>query len=323
MKKLLITALITSGLMASVSSFAAQGNSSGGGGNAIVTQSGEVVLLDLATQEMIEHAKNKKSFDKFFPSVVMKLGEESQDFFSCSSNTFKKFETYEALTLLENIKKEVNPVFVNFRLAALSNTEELKIPYGNESSVSADQVKQEIVASYVKGRLWIAKPIYSKMNKKSQCALQVHEALRHLNYLQQTEILSTKQIEKLTRYFMGDSSENEVSQELSILSKIKKNEIKSTDYFEMANRFFEESDFYSKIAQDLTGRYSREERAEAYEKQSFALREGYEAQRKALSLLNEETRTLRDDLDIDAQIIESVITHKKGPWSAKNFKRLF
>lgn len=205
----------------------AEGNGGTGGGMGILTSTGEVKLLDLTSSQERKLARPATELESMIPQIQQKLGQKAQNFFDCSSAVFADFETqYPVLKELSNIEKEIQPIMVNFPLIQFPAKTESKVtipfPAVASASSSAELVKQLPIGSYVKGRLWIVGPIYSKMKDDNQCGLQIHESLRHLNYkLKLVEELMTQEIENLTQYFMGYKKAEEVSRELARLSNMK------------------------------------------------------------------------------------------------------
>lgn len=190
----------------------------GGGGQSIVFKNGQVRFVDtlfgpikngsIAKSEEIESVL----YDDHI--YVRQLAHEAPNFFSCAEHIFH-MQKSEALKVLGEKIKLLHPLFVEFRLTGLDRKElpnALRhlidpIPLIAGFSERFDSKSQEPVAAYQKSRLWISKRIYQRMSSFDQCALQVHEALRHLNHIAgDSTPLETKDIEAITMYVMGIST---------------------------------------------------------------------------------------------------------------------
>lgn len=307
------------------------GNGGTGGGVGIITATGKVQLLDLTSKTDIQSARSNAEFEKLFPLIQNKLGEKAERFFSCSSARLEGFKSeYPALEVISNIDSEVQPLFVNFRLALLSNNEiaaeATGLPVGASPSMTSNSQNQEPLASYVKGRLWIAGPLYKKMDAESKCALQIHESLRHLNYKNRlNDVLTTTDIEQLTQFFMGKVDGKKVSS-LELLKSVKPEITLKTseDYIKAANELFEKHKQCSTQLDEMmvTKGVTSDEKHQVYRKCGIYMQEAYRFQIIGFSSLAEALRTDVDAVNVTADLIEIIITEETGPWNTRTLEKV-
>lgn len=299
-----------------------------GGAQSILTSTNEVKLLELATVVEIKNSQSSKFFENYFPVIQNKLGEKTDDFFNCSKIILNRFKNqFSVLEILSSINDKLKPVFVNFRLAILempiSDPSYDHIPLGAIRSAMTAELVQEPVAAYVKGRLWIANPIYKKMDFENKCGVQIHESLRHLNYLQVLEQpFTTNQIENLTKYFIGKVESSSVENELSMLKNVQyKNLYQQTmNSFEKANQLFALHKQYSARIQNPAT--TAEEIIKLYQISRYIIQQAYQFQFEGMRTLPESLRTSIDSLNLSAQIIEAVLINEYGPWNTLTFEKL-
>lgn len=308
----------------------AKGNGGTGGGVGIITANGSIKLLEMATESDLKSAFKNDVFSNYFPVIQNKLGEKAERFFRCSSARLDGFKfEYPALEVISNIDSEVQPLFVNFRLALLNNYEAAAevtgLPAGSSPSMASDTIKQEPLASYVKGRLWIAGPLYKKMDTESKCALQIHESLRHLNYKNRLQdVLTTHDIEQLTQFFMGKIDDTKVSA-LNLLKSVKPEVTLKTseDYLKIANEFFEKHKQCSfQLSEMMTIQtVTSNEKKQLYRKCGVYIQEGYRFQIIGFSNTGEALRTDIDAINITADLIEIIISEMVGPWNTRTLEK--
>ena len=191
----------------------------GGGGQGVILKDGRVLLVDTlprtfsdqnaigpSERRRILYARNQ---------VVKNRARDFKNFFACGKVKLQN-QPYEVLHNLSHHVDDLHPLAVEFRLTNLSRENlppdfqsliENTPVFATPSAAIAEDL-QEPVASYQRSRLWISSRMYERMNPSDQCALQVHESLRHLNrVLKLSSSLSTSEIETVTRYIVGISKE--------------------------------------------------------------------------------------------------------------------
>lgn len=208
----------------------------GGGGETVLSQTGEVRFLDLAKAEGLQ----LKNFDKeIYERQLLKFGEEvtpqgqlvpANDFFSCGIEMLQRQDNLLLRALPKLLNLQV--VFSNLPLEAVSQGL-LRIPFFSSSgwtyeisslpqqmllSPSLDPQLQRPIASYanqsangvasslMKSRtLLVNSQLHQLLPNLDQCALQVHEIFRFLGYAGGdmplslvTSPFTTQEIESLT-----------------------------------------------------------------------------------------------------------------------------
>lgn len=190
----------------------------GGGGQGVVLKDGRVLFVDTLPQNPLDQyvASPAERHRILYTrnSVVRNRARYFKNFFVCGKAKLQN-QSYAVLRHLSGKVDDLRPLAVEFRLANLSRENfptDFKnlmdsIPvFANRSSAVAENL-QEPVASYQRSRLWISSRMYERMSPLDQCALQVHESLRHLNRVMKLSTsLSTPEIESLTRYIIGIST---------------------------------------------------------------------------------------------------------------------
>ena len=193
--------IFASMMMLSIKSFPMilDGAGSSGGGQGVVYSNGQVRFLDfIHPNEMPSIATGKDDIYKFFWSeerYTKYAGQECNNFFSPAIEIFKTWsEEFPVLRLLVVELEKVRPIAVEFRL---KNKLENMSP-----SISFNH--QELLAEYDSNKVFISRRLINQISENDRIGLSVHEGLRHLNFQNLiSEILTTKEVEVLTRHFMN------------------------------------------------------------------------------------------------------------------------
>lgn len=211
MKTLLITALLASSLMTSAS-FAARGNSSGGGGDAVSINKANERLLDLVENGDLEYINPVEvvlSYNWFFHNINV------LDFFVVNSSeafSDKGFDSYrfsyfiwkslgvsnvsigDLEDSMSHVPKSVTFYFSNNNLDELNDEGKIHITETYNKTQLAIQNEEGVVVIY--------KPLFEKLTKKDQAGLIMHEVL--LRFVWQynpshLKVFGTEKIRKLNR----------------------------------------------------------------------------------------------------------------------------
>jgi hypothetical protein len=189
----------------------AEGSGHSGGGQGIVLLSGEVRFLDSLTDDQIPVAVlNKEAvLEKYFGShrYVKTLGTKDIHFFDCAKDKLKTFQPKTpAIAELLSALPQVDVIQVEFPLYSVENADQTSLPFPLFASTSdrTPVAHQWAIASYQKDDLWVTERFYNALPVGDQCAVQVHEAFRHLNRMGILKNpLTTHEIEDLTAEVVG------------------------------------------------------------------------------------------------------------------------
>ena len=203
-----------------------EGSGHSGGGSGIILKDGSVHLVDMIknsidpTQIASEEEITKMFFEK--NRFVKTLAQKDEHFFDCAINKISATNIFHKNIWIASLKssrvlKVELPLFSIKNSVESSNAlESQAFPILADASSSIN-VKQVALASYNRGDLWVQKRFYEKMSENEQCALSMHEAIRHLNFYYNLKTpFSTSDIETLTKGVMGGDEE-----QISRLDKIK------------------------------------------------------------------------------------------------------
>lgn len=203
-KKTRIYFVATISLLSSLSSLAGTGSS--GGGSGIILKDGNILLVDLVQPQNIDYnmiASEEEISNLFFKKnrYVKKIAEKNEAFFNCAIQTLSKTHLVFKDSWSASLKK-VRVLNVEFPLFQNQSTEILEnqsLPLFADRSERLQHIPQVALASYNKGDLWVQKRFYQALPNVTACALSLHEAIRHLNFMFLTKKpLSTTEIEEAT-----------------------------------------------------------------------------------------------------------------------------
>lgn len=223
-------------------SFAHDGGSHGGGGSGIVLANGDVRFVDLMTEAEIFSAKSqalgfKDVVDVFYKpnQYVRQAATEDKAFFACATEVLNAHSAdFPVFKKLVASLPRVEVLEVQFPIVTTEDGPAyerlaLKYPIVSTASNRLPADRQQALATYVNGQLWIAARLQSKMRTEDRCGLSVHESLRHLNFANMIETpLSQDEIETATRFLMGD--EPRATLQNVIAQKLSRPKATTTDY---------------------------------------------------------------------------------------------
>lgn len=209
MKFVMLTLVLFAG------SIAMGGPRSDGGGQGVVSPQGEVKLVEFLTAEEISsaaflQANDVKNLIYETERYVSQLAYEDRQFFTCAISIFNRNTSRYPIfqRLIQNLNS-TSVLQVQFQIPSYEQREDfyfhrLPLPVLASTSSRLSPQFQFGLAAFANNQIWVSARLYARMAELHRCGLQIHEALRVLNFSGDLrESLSNSEVELLTRYFLG------------------------------------------------------------------------------------------------------------------------
>lgn len=196
-----------------------------GGGMGTVDHHGVVRLVDTfdGNDNLLSSKEIKEKFWLQENRYVKSPASIETDFFACAQMKFQSVNLAAVRQLGKDLNK-IKVMAIEFPLSAIGNEENsdnsYPLPIFANYSDRVEKTYQVPLAAFSHSRVWVVKRLVSRMPKPDRCALEVHEALRFLNFTNGLkEQLTTDEIEMATRFFM--SMENPAAKLYVVIKKLK------------------------------------------------------------------------------------------------------